>query len=114
MRPDTKMMEHIEDKLLREDPDVIENVGAVLALYPHHPIVRVDGILRWKPKKIAALLREILQERGGLQSLWAAYTRGELPIEELAEFYRDSGYTVGGFAELFEAPLGQKILDSGH
>jgi hypothetical protein len=107
------MMEHIEDKLLREDPGVIEIVGAVLALYPHHPIMRVNGIVRWKPKKIAALLREILQERSGLHEVWAAYTQGELPIEEIAEFYRDSGYTVGGFAELFEAPMGQKILDSG-
>ena len=38
--------------------------------------------------------------------LWDAYSRGELPVEDLAQFYREIRYTLGGFVELFEIPLG--------
>ena len=41
-----------------------------------------------------------------MQSLWDAYSRGALPVEDLAQFYREIGYTLGGFCELFEHALG--------
>lgn len=98
------------NETLRQDPAVIEAFGDVLDRYPNHEIMRTGGIVRWKPKKITLHLRDLLKEgQISMDKLWSGYSRGDIPVEEMAQFYREIGYTLGGFMELFEIPLGLEL-----
>src|SRR5438270_13537328 len=87
---------------LRQDPSIIEPCGQVLDRYPDHEIVQVKGIVRWKPKQITLILHDLLKANDvSTHTLWEAYDQGRLPVEELAQYYRETGYTLGGFMQLF-------------
>lgn len=91
---------------LRQDPHTVKYYGEVLDRYPDHEIVRENGIVRWKPKQTTLMLWNLLRENNiSIERLWSAYSNGTLPIEELAQFYREIGYTLGGYIELFAIPL---------
>ena len=95
-----------ENEQLRQEPNTIKYYGEILDRYPNHEIIQEKGIVRWRPKQTTLLLWTLLRENNvSIDRLWSAYASGLLPVEELAQFYREIGYTLGGYMELFTIPL---------
>ena len=93
-----------ENERLRQDPALIEHYGFILDRYPDHEIESTCGVIRWKPKPLTVSLWTIAKVNGtSLEALWAASERGEISTEDLAQFYREIGYSLSRFMEL---PLG--------
>jgi len=62
-----------------------------------HQIVEVDGVLRYK----ASPLARWIWGRIDLNDMARAYNQGEFSLGEYMQFYRDIGYPLCGFEEIF-------------
>ncbi len=61
-------------------------------------VVRDDsGVLRHPPKPLMRWLADHVD----LNALWIAWQKGALSLVELQAFYRDMGYSLCGFEDLF-------------
>lgn len=57
-----------------------------------------DGVERYKEKP----LMRWLCDRIGLNDIWLAFRRGDFSRDELKQFYRDIGYSLAGFDEVWD------------
>lgn len=87
---------------LRADREIQKSYGDLLALFPHHPIERVKGIVRWQ---VNPLMRWI-SERIDLNEMCVAAQRNQFSADDYMKFYRDMGYSLCGFLEVFGERLG--------
>lgn len=63
-----------------------------------HPIYQDEhGVVRWVPTKIG----EWLGDNIDLNALSIAHQRGLIPLDQYKEFYRNMGYSLCGFSDLF-------------
>ena len=87
------------DKQLRADPQIQKDYGDVLSLYLHHPVTMRDGVLRWEAGKLAVWIAD----RIDLNELAVAYQSGRygISLKEYTKFYREMGYSLSGFIEIF-------------
>jgi hypothetical protein len=67
------------------------------------PIIENDGILRWKGKSIAMWLldRCMYNHSQYLNDLWRECCIGHISKEEIMEHYREIGYSLSGYLEIF-------------
>lgn len=86
------------DVELRQDVKVQSDFGDLLRATAH-PIECIDSRLYWKPKRIVQWLR--CCQGVDLNDMGAAYSHGEFPLDEYKQFYRDMGYSLDGFVEIF-------------
>jgi hypothetical protein len=72
-------------------------------LISDHPVVvhdnPDDGRLFYKANTVMKWLR--IQHKIDLNALWEAFHAGFVKEADLMQFYRDIGYSLGGFDELF-------------
>lgn len=69
-----------------------------------HPIVVDDnGVYRYKANGVTNWLYE--NKCIDLNKVWLAYGRCMFSLEDFMQFYRDLGYSLGGFEELFAKEL---------
>jgi hypothetical protein len=89
---------HRKDAELRNDPNVIERYGTLLK-ESLHPIYEDEhGVIRWQPSKAVRWAAD----RINLNEMYVAYMTGAFTKDEYKEFYRDMGYSLSGFGEVFE------------
>lgn len=62
-----------------------------------HKTEIIDGILRYKKKPIMRWLSDHID----LNAMWMAYYEGEFTKKEFKQFYRNMGYSVSGFEEVW-------------
>ncbi len=100
-RPTGRNRENWSDKRLRADPQIRKDYGDLLALYPDHP-------LRWKRNALACWLCDRgAKSRTDLNAMAVAYYQDKaFPLEDYTRFYRDIGYSLSGFIEVFGEALG--------
>lgn len=99
------------DAGLRNNPEILKYYGDLLA-ESKHPIYRDEhGTPRWVPNKLLCWVSDQcrrLPEGGIFNTMATAFQRNILTndpmftLEEYKEFYRDIGYTLCGFSEIFE------------
>jgi hypothetical protein len=64
-------------------------------------------LMRYEPNRVTNFLRgrldSLLKKENStvISELWNAYDADLITIKELMQFYRDIGYTLGGFEEMF-------------
>lgn len=58
------------------------------------------GVLRYKKNKLICWLYDTLQI--DMNVLWIAYQEGLFSREEFQQFYRDIGYSVDGYRDVWE------------
>jgi hypothetical protein len=102
------------DAGLRNNAEVLEYYGDLL-LESKHPIYRDEhGTIRWVPNKLLRWVADEckrLPEGGIFNTMTVAFQRGifsnnpAFSLEEYKEFYRDIGYSLCGFSEIF--PTGE-------
>lgn len=70
-----------------------------------HPIVKdPEGVLRFQESPIVKWLRDQVS----VNDMWRECGRGTFSTDELMQFYRDIGYSLGGFEEVWGEILDQK------
>jgi hypothetical protein len=94
------------DAEIRSNPWVRKHYGAMLDKYPDHPVVLIGTddarCLRWKANSIIELITgHKSSNRIDLNRLWADFSDGNYPIEDMATVYRMMGYSLSGFQEVF-------------
>lgn len=69
-----------------------------------HPIVEdEEAVYRYKPNGVIVwLFNQGLIE---MNKIWSAHVNGAFSIEDLMQFYRELGYSLGGFEEIFSEQL---------
>lgn len=92
----------VTDAELRSDPNTQINYGDILALYPDHPIVLEDNVLRWQRSPMMRWLSDNVD----INAMWLAYHHSAFPLEDFTRFYRDMGYSLCGFIDIFGDELG--------
>ena len=90
------------DSQIRRNAEIRKEYGALLDRYPSHPVV-VDGrgtglVVRWKRNDVVVVM---IDKYVDLNSLWIDFTKGNMPIEDMATVYRLMGYSLCGFIEVF-------------
>jgi hypothetical protein len=63
----------------------------------NHEIREIDGTVRWVP----TTLGRWLGDRTDFNEMRIAYDRGAFTLEEYKEFFRNLGYSLSGFVEVF-------------
>jgi hypothetical protein len=91
-----------EDQQLRSVPKIQEDYGDLLALYPDHPISRYNGAVRWVSNP---LMRWIGHHGMIMNDMAVAYQHGIFSLDDYTKFYRDIGYSLSGFIEIFGEEL---------
>lgn len=81
--------------------DVPEFYQFQLSLTDHPVICDEAGVYRYKVNKLARWLAD----KVGLNDMWVAYFGGRFTQEEFMQFYRDIGYSLGGFEEIWAETL---------
>jgi len=66
-----------------------------------NPVYLDDGILRYEAKTIARWIGDHVD----LNEMWTAYRNGAFSRDEFMQFYRDIGYSLGGFEEVWGEEL---------
>lgn len=66
-----------------------------------HQIVEIDGVLRYKESQLMSWLCGHVN----LNDMRIAYDRGKFSLGEYMQFYRDIGYSLCGFEEIFGEEL---------
>ena len=65
--------------------------------------------LRYKSKPIIGWLSDHID----LDEMWTAYRDGKFSRDEFMQFYRDIGYSLGGFAEVWGDDLEKMEAEEG-
>lgn len=68
-----------------------------VSLSDHPVITDARGTLRYKAQPLAVWLRK----QTSLTTMWRAYKQGHFSRNEFMQFYRDIGYTLSGFEEIW-------------
>jgi hypothetical protein len=107
-RPTGRNRENWSNARLRADPAIRKEYGDLLDLYPDHSIEYRNGALRWKRNALACWLCDRgANSRTDLNAMAIAYHQDKaFPIEDYTRFYRDIGYSLCGFIEIFGEELG--------
>ena len=93
------------DAGLRNNAEVLECYGDLLA-ESDHPIYKDEhGTIRWVPNRLIRWLTDAYrgtEPYGGiLNHMAVAYQQGLFSLSEYKEFYREIGYSLSGFSEIF-------------
>jgi hypothetical protein len=98
------------DPILRFIPkheDKLRTIAAIKKNYADvplngHPVILdAEGTLRFKPNLALVWVRE--HSAVNMNDIWDACAAGRFPAEDLVQFYRDIGYSLCGFVEVWEA-----------
>lgn len=90
------MTHGIITRINRDDDDA--DYTPLLARYPDHAIERdARGTLRWKADP---LMVWIVDRYTPLNKMWEQ-SSDQFPLESLKKFYRDIGYSLAGYLEVF-------------
>jgi hypothetical protein len=101
-------MADYDNKALRERFQ--DSYGDVLSDSSHPVYLDDNGILRWVPNDAVRWLVDLCRELrekdvfpygGMLNAMAVADQTGKLNHEDYMEFYRDMGYSLSGFLEIF-------------
>lgn len=85
---------------LRYDPDLRKWYGKLFDKYPDHPVfLDEQDTLRWKPNRLMQWLGD--REPLPFNDMYVACDRGDFPVADLKRFYRDIGYSLSGYLEIF-------------
>lgn len=103
-RPTGRSRKNWSNARLRADSGIRKEYGDLLDLYPDHPIEYRNDALRWKRNALACWLCD----HTDLNAMAAAYQSRipAFPLEDYTRFYRDIGYSLSGFIEVFGEELG--------
>ena len=71
--------------------DLPEHLRFSASLTNHPLIMDGKGEFRYRPARVKPDLKECWQK--------------QIPVSEMMQMYRDAGYSVGGFEEVFDVPL---------
>lgn len=94
-----KLIPRIETPVSREE---IPETVRFSALLTDHPIIRDEaGVLRYKRNPLVCWLQEHID----LNEMWKAYGQGTWSREAFMQFYRDIGYSLSGFEEVWGEEL---------
>lgn len=74
-----------------------------------HPIVRIEGVLRYKVNPMMRWLSDHVD----LNEMWIAYRQGAWDRDTFMQFYRDIGYSLGGFEEIWGEDLDEMEETAG-
>jgi len=72
-----------------------------------HPIERDENVLRYVAKPLMRWLCDTV----GLNQMWAAYQHGKFSQAEFMQFYRDIGYSLSGYEEIWAEALNRIMLE---
>ena len=67
---------------------------------PKQPVILVAGQPRFQPNKVVRHLLDTSPT--DLNKLWVLFSSGVFTVEDMRQFYQLIGYSVDGFAEVFE------------
>lgn len=78
-----------------------------VSLAPNHEVIEVDNVLYYKPNRITKYLHKLYNSEAHkvISQLWCAQESDLITVEELMQYYRDIGYSLCGFEEIFEETL---------
>lgn len=86
-----------EDAIAIDSKD-LDEVWQFQASLSDHPIVRFpDGHLRYK--------KTIFDDRRDMNELWREYSQGKHTRDWMMQYYRDIGYSLGGYEEVWGGEL---------
>ena len=107
-RPTGKTRDNWSDARLRADKQIQKDYGDILALYPNHPIEHTKGAVRWKRNALACWLCDHAGSTTDLNAMAIAFHSPlhAFPLGDYTRFYRDIGYSLSGFIEVFGEDLG--------
>lgn len=107
-RPTGRSRENWSDRRIRADKQVQKDYGDLLSLYLDHPVEYIKGVLRWKRNALACWLCDNAGPNTDLNAMAVAFRKrsSAFPLEDYTKFYRDIGYSLCGFIEVFGDDLG--------
>lgn len=102
-----KLTDASTDKQIRADFIMKKNYGDLFDKFPNHPVVLERGVLRWKSNSLMCWLGDTYTPYNAMA---IAYQRKQFSIEDYMKFYRDIGYSLCGFAEIFGDGTQYKVI----
>ena len=97
-------MRHNWEKILKSVPTKRRQETKKLILQHYndvelndHPVIWTDNVIRFR----SSSLQYWLKEHVSLNDLWIEYANKRFTKEEVMQFYRDIGYSLCGFTEIF-------------
>lgn len=78
-----------------------------------HPVYRdQENVLRYEPNPLIMWMLEHANGQISLNDMWIAFLRGDtFTRDEFMEFYRDIGYSLSGFDEIWGKYIGEHEID---
>jgi hypothetical protein len=73
----------------------------LMAIWDHEVVEDEHGTWRWRPNEVIRWATWGDPAPVSMNDLWAEHGRGSFTTEEVMAFYRDSGYSLSGFIEIF-------------
>jgi len=82
----------------KDDPLLLEEYHYMVEHCPDHDIIEDEsGTYRWKPIEISRWLADTVN----LDDMWKAYQQGAFTTEQFQLFYRQMGYSLCGYDEVW-------------
>ena len=91
------MSELLDEEVPRDDPSLNEHYFDLIDGTDHPVILDSKGVYRWK----ANPLIQWIADRIDLNEMNIAHEKGMFSREDLKQFYRDMGYSLCGFADIW-------------
>lgn len=93
--------EGMTDAEIRYDSHMQEEYGDLLAWFPDHPVKYYNGAVRW----VHSPLMRWISDQAILNDMCVAAQQEVFGLDEYMKFYRDIGYSLSGFVEVFGETL---------